>query len=85
MKSKKDELQMKHLETTGIKEINQKLVDVSFTELREKTNDLFVANIKLRTLVPTEVVYKITAKNDDGSRDCSVTGTLTSLDSKVTV
>ena len=74
MMSKNDELQMEHLETSGIKEINQKLVDISFTELTAKTDDLFVARIRLRTLVPTEVVYKITAKNDDESRDCSVTG-----------
>ena len=73
--SKNDELQMEHPETSGIKEINQKLVDISFTELTAaKTDDLFVARIKLRTLVPTEVVYKITAKNDDESRDRSVTG-----------
>ena len=53
---------------------NQELVDISFTELTAQTDNLFVARIKLRTLVPTEVVYKITAKNDDGSRDRSVTG-----------
>ena len=52
---------------------NQELVDISFTELTAQTDNLFVARIKLRTLVPTEVVYKITAKNDDGSRDRSVT------------
>jgi hypothetical protein len=75
MMSKNDELQMEHLETSVIKEINQRLVDISFTELRAKTDELFVASIKLRTLVPTDVVYKITAKNDDESRDCSVTGT----------
>ena len=75
MTSKNDELHMEHLETTGIKEINQKLVDISFTELKAKTDGLFVASIKLRTLVPTDVVYKITAKKDDKSRDCSVTGT----------
>ena len=72
--SKNDKLQMEHLETSGNKEINQKLVDISYTELTAKTDDLFVARIKLRTLVPTEVTYKITAKTDDESRDRSVTG-----------
>ena len=65
---------MEHLETSGNKEINQKLVDISYTELTAKTDDLFVARIKLGTLVPTEVTYKITAKTDDESRDRSVTG-----------
>ena len=73
--SNNDELQMEHLKTSGIKEINEKLVDISFTELIEKSDDLFMARLRLRTLVPTDVVYKITAKNDDESRDCSVTGT----------
>ena len=41
MMSKNDELQMEHLETSGIKEINQKLVDISFTELTAKTDNLF--------------------------------------------
>ena len=74
---------IEHLKTdgNGIKEKNQRLIEIFYKTKLEETNDsLFVARLKLRTLVPTEVVYKIKAKNDDEFmlagkfKECSVSG-----------
>ena len=82
------EVQEEHTETSSEKaissdeEISRNIVEVLLTKVEKISHNCFEAGLKLRTKVPSEVLYKINVKSDKpghGENDhhfsaCPVTG-----------